>query len=390
MSKKDSHSKGKYNNAKKKKSKSGKVIAVIITIMLLAASAWAVVYLVQRGQNAIENYPGNTDATQIIETPTGHSIVEQNMPELKSDDNSDGYLDGAVYVWQNKGYETFKGSVIDAKAYAKSIDNYKKALGKNYNIYNVVVPTSTEITLPERLSKTFSNNQRENISTIFSELSMDVTPIDVYNTLGQNRNKNIYYATDKYWTQLGAYYAYTDIAKALDKKPVSIDKLSAKTPNHTFLGSHISSTISEETANGNPMLLKNPDKVTYYNLPENVKTTALIKGTESPTETNYYYNDTKQGDLPSDIYNTYECAYTVLKNSDVKNGKIAVVADKFGYSLVPFLINNYNEVHLIDIDNFERNLKNYLEENHITDVIYLNGIMSANTAAKTAKTDAMF
>ena len=74
----------------------------------------------------------------------------------------------------------------------------------------------------------------------------------------------------------------------------------------------------------------------------------------------------------------------------LQNGKIAVVADKLGYGVAPFLTANYNEVHLIDIDNFERNIKAYLEENEIKDVVYLNGVMSANTAAKTAKTDAMF
>ena len=66
------------------------------------------------------------------------------------------------------------------------------------------------------------------------------------------------------------------------------------------------------------------------------------------------------------------------------------MSDKFGYGIAPFLANNYNEVHIIDVDCFERNIKNYLEENKITEVVYLNGIMSANTAAKTAKTDAMF
>jgi len=125
-------------------------------------------------------------------------------------------------------------------------------------------------------------------------------------------------------------------------------------------------------------------------LPDSVKTTALQKGTDSPVEIAYYNADTVDGDSPSDIYNTFDCAYTILQNNKVKDGKIAIVADKFGYGIAPFLSNNYNEVHIIDIDNFERNIKNYLETNEITDVIYLNGIMSANTAAKTAKMDAMF
>lgn len=374
-------------NSAKKKSKAGKVVAIFVALILIAGSACVVSYLVRRGQNAISNYA--TVPTAATEASDSHSVTEQDMPKLSCDDNSNGYIDGAVYIWQNKGFETFKGNVADAKAYAKSISNYKTALGK-VKVYNAVVPTSTEITLPERLSKTFSNNQRENISTIIKSLSMDVTPVDVYNTLGQKRNENIYYGTDKYWTQLGAYYAYTDLAKALGKEPAELKSLKSVTPGNTFLGSHVKATVSKETTAGNPMLISNPDKVTYYSLPKGVTATALKKGDDSPAEIDYYNTETEDGSSPNDIYNTYDCAYTVLKNKDIKQGKIALVSDKFGYGIAPFLANNYNEVHIIDVDCFERNIKNYLEENKITEVVYLNGIMSANTAAKTAKTDAMF
>lgn len=380
----------KTNNKKKGKKRAGTVTAVIITIALLAGSAVSVAYLVNRGQNAILNQTGDITATEAVESSTGHTLSEQDMPALTSDDNTDGYLDGAVYIWNNKGFEAFKGSVTDAKAYAESINNYKKALGENYKVYNAVIPTSTEITLPERLSKTFSNNQRENISTIFSTLSMEVTPVDVYNTLGQKRNENLYYNTDKYWTQFGAYYGYTEIAKSLGVNITDIKDLNSITLENSFLGSHITSTISKETINGNPKLINNPDTVTYYDLPETVTVQALPKGNESLQDISYYNADLENGASPSDIYNTSDCAYTVLTNSAITEGKIAVVTDKFGYALAPFLITNYNQVHLIDIDNFERNLKNYLEDNEITTVIYINGIMSANTAAKTAKTDAMF
>lgn len=380
----------KTNNKKKGKKRAGTVTAVIIAIALLAGSATVVAYLVNRGQNAILNQPGDVTATQAVEVTSGHTLSEQDMPALTADNNSDGYLDGAVYIWNDKGFETFKGSVTDAKAYAESINNYKKALGENYKVYNVVVPTSTEIALPERLSKTFSNNQRENISTIFSSLSTDVTPIDVYNTLGQKRNENLYYNTDKYWTQLGAYYGYTEIAKSLGVTATDIKNLSPITLENSFLGSHITATISKETANGNPKLINNPDTVTYYALPETVTVQALLRGSENLQDISYYNTEFEDCASPSDIYNTSDCAYTVLTNSSISESKIAVVTDKFGYALAPFLCTNYNQVHLIDIDNFERNLKNYLEENEITTVVYLNGIMSANTAAKTAKTDAMF
>lgn len=382
---------GGKNSSKAKPKKTGTVIAVFLALVLIISSAAAVTYLINRGKRAMSDYSGSSVETTMPEEATVHKVEEKNMPVLKADDKkSEGYLDGAVYIWQNKGYEVFKGSIKDAKEYASSLNSYKRALGKSCNVYDVVVPTSTEITLPERLSKTFSNNQRENINAVITSLSMDVTPVDVYNILGEHRNEYIYFNTDKYWTPLGAYYGYKELASTLKVKPVDIESTEQINLEQNFLGSHISSTVSKETQNGNPKLLDNPDKITFFALPETVSVKALPKGSEETTDMSYYNTYLEDGASPSDIYASNDCAYTILTNSSIESGKIAVVADKFGYALAPLLTYNYSEVHLIDIDNFERNIKTYLTQNKITDVVYLNGIMSANTAAKTAKMDAMF
>ncbi len=394
MAKKEVSSKSKKvkNQKKKRKNIFGKVLAGIIAIAMLSAAGYAVFYLVQRGQNAMINYQGATEPTQATQPQqeVPHTLAMKELPLISEDDKSDGYLDGAIYIWKNKGFEVFKGNVTDAKSYANSINNYKTLLGKDYNVYNAVVPSAVEIALPERLSKTVSNNQYENISTIFSNLSEDVTPVDVYNILGEKRNEKLYYNTDKSITQLGAYYTYTALAGTLGVTAEDINSFEAVTASNNVLGSHITATVSKETKNGNPMLLENPDTVLYYSLPESVSVKAMPKASDEITETSYYNSDFSADSTPADIYNTTDCAYTVLTNSKVKDGKIAIVADKLGYGVAPFFTANYSEVHLIDIDNFERNIKAYLEENKITDVVYLNGIMSANTAAKTAKTDAMF
>ncbi len=379
------------NINKAKPKKAGTVIAVILALVLIASSAAAVTYLINRGKRAMSDYSGSSVEATMPEEATVHKVEERDMPVLKADDKkSEGYLDGAVYIWKNKGYEVFKGSVKDAKEYASSISSYKRAFGKSCRVYDVVVPTSTEITLPERLSKTFSNNQRENINAVITNLSMDVTPVDVYNILGEHRNEYIYFNTDKYWTPLGAYYSYSELASKLKIKPADLKSMEQTTLEQSFLGSHISSTVSKETQNGNPKLLDNPDKITFFALPETVSVRALPKGSEEETDMSYYNTYLEDGASPSDIYASKDCAYTVLSNSNIESGKIALVTDKFGYALAPLLTYNYREVHLIDIDNFERNIKTYITKNKITDIVYLNGIMSANTAAKTAKMDAMF
>ena len=375
-----------------RKGGSGKIIAFILALVLISGTFYTVYYLLNRGKRVMNNRSETSATTQTTEPATGHTVKETIMPKLETDDKSDGYLDGAIYIWQNKGYEIFKGTINDAHTYADSINNYKKLLGKNYKVYNMVIPNATEISLPERLSKKISNLQMENINAVILHLSPDVIPVNAYEMLGQHRNDetSLYYNTDKLWTQYGAYYAYTALTKVLDIKPIQLDTLTGSTADYKFLGSHVRATVSKETKNGNPMLISNPDTVIYYNLPDTATVTALIQGEETPVTMPYYSSELTDGLAPSDIYATKDCAYTVIRNDAIQTGKIAVVTDKYGYALSPFLSRNYSEVHLIDIDNFQRNLQTYLEENKITNVLYLNGIMSANSVSKTAKTDSMF
>ena len=105
----------------------GKITAVILALVLIVGTVYSVYYLLNRGRRVM-NTPAETPSEiQATEQTTGHTVTNTIMPKLESDDNTDdGYLDGAVYIWQNKGHEVFKGTVNNAKSYADSINNYKK------------------------------------------------------------------------------------------------------------------------------------------------------------------------------------------------------------------------------------------------------------------------
>ena len=44
---------------------------------------------------------------------------------------------------------------------------------------------------------------------------------------------------------------------------------------------------------------------------------------------------------------------------------------------------NYDEVHVIDFRYYSGSLKQYCSDNGITEVLFLNGVMSANTPLET-------
>ena len=97
-------------------------------------------------------------------------------------------------------------------------------------------------------------------------------------------------------------------------------------------------------------------------------------------DTDVYY----EGAAGSGAYITFiygDSSLFIEYNDTNKNGKkIAVVKESYGNAFVPYLTNNYEEVHIIDFRYFTQNIKEYMQENGITEILFLNNTMSANAA----------
>ncbi|MBQ1617029.1 MAG: hypothetical protein II086_07200, partial [Ruminococcus sp.] len=68
--------------------------------------------------------------------------------------------------------------------------------------------------------------------------------------------------------------------------------------------------------------------------------------------------------------------------------------ESFGNAFVPYLTYNYSEVHVMDLrtfrDNVGKSFQTYCQENGITDVLFSNGVMSANAQIQLDSISGMF
>lgn len=285
-----------------------------------------------------------------------------------------------AYIWNGAAYELFGGDEYRAQLYADSINSYQQKLS-GIKVYNMVVPNHTEMGLPQRLknSSAPSDSQAENIKQIYSKLNSSVTPINAYNKIAEHCNEYVYYNSDHHWTGLGAYYAYTAFAEATNQDVLD---LSTCTENKIegFTGSF---------ANTNDGLTT--DTVSYWTFPYNV---TMDITDSNGTTSNYdspYYQYAEAGSNTYSLFIMGDNPLTVL-HSDSEKGtgkKIAVVKESYGNAFSPYLTNNYSEVHIIDFRYFGQNLADYCKQNGITEVLYLNGIMSANTQVQLDSMDGL-
>ncbi len=297
-------------------------------------------------------------------------VIEKYV--VKDDGTDAVYLSDTVYLYGDKGYNIFGASDAGAKHYAQVVSSIAENLG-DVNVYAMVVPNHSEFGLPQRVIEDLGcTSQADNIQCIYDNMSESIVRINAYNTIADHVNEYVYFNTDHHWTGLGAYYGYKAFCEEANIKPVNIDALT-RNSIEDFRGTLYTQTLS--TA-----LYNNPDRVDYYELPMETYAYMREKTDSEMMLTDVFYAGAAPGSLTYGVFCWGDVVEFII-HSDVGTGKkIAVVKDSYGNALAPYLAANYDEVHVIDFRYWDRgNLKGYLEENGIEDVLFVNNTMSANT-----------
>lgn len=300
-------------------------------------------------------------------------------PQIK-DDKSEGEMYTSAYVWNGAAYELFGSTEQGAKNYAETINSFADKL-TGITVYDMVIPNHTEMGLPQRLKDSASSgSQAENIKSIYSKLADNVTAINAYNYLANHNSEYLYFDSDNNWSGLGAYYAYSAFADSTKQPVLSLESCTEKTVEG-FTGS-FASTIG----------VLNTDTVHYWEFPYDIQMDITDENGEVNTYEGPYYRYATGGSLTYGVFIMGDHPLTVLKSSSEKGTgkKIAVVKESYGNAFVPYLTYNYEEVHVIDFRYFTQNLKSYCQINEIDEVLFINGVMSANTQIQLDSMSSLF
>ena len=57
--------------------------------------------------------------------------------------------------------------------------------------------------------------------------------------------------------------------------------------------------------------------------------------------------------------------------------RLMILKDSFGNAIPGYLFYSFEEIHVVDYRYFGRNMKKYVEENKITDILFANNIFNA-------------
>ncbi len=284
---------------------------------------------------------------------------------------------GPVFVAGNAGYELYTFGKSTSEQYAAVINYAADMLDGTADVYDIIIPNSTGVVLPENIRKDIgTSDQQEAMNYIFSVMNSKVKKVNIYDVLKEHKSEYIYFRTDHHWTQLGAYYAYTEYCKSKGLTPKPLD-FYEKQEYPGFLGSFYADSGKA------PELAATPDTVeAYYPKATNDEIYVDKNGNEvkwsivsdvSGWGTSTKYSAFIGGDNP----------LVKITNPEITDGSACVVIkESYGNAFVPFMVDHYNYVYVIDYRYYKGKLKDFVTENKVKDVIFINNIMATGTSLR--------
>lgn len=317
---------------------------------------------------ASDTAPTVTPAPVITTTPEPAGDPEdlpEDLPDASIHNTPE--VAGTIYVADNRGFEIYYFNHGGADAYASMINTVKSKVGSQVNVYSLLAPTNFGVCLDENVQSSLGgSSQKDAFNYIYGMLDPSVRQVPVYDELVRHNAEYLYYNTDHHWTALGAYYAYRQFAQV---KGITPHELSDYTEQvyPGFLGTFYSYSNQSEA------LKNNPDTVYAY----------VPIGTNDATLTNVN-GETVNWNIVNDVseygagqkYNCFiggDNPYTEINNPSITDGSSCVIIkESYGNAFVPFLVDHYQTVYVIDYRYYQGNLTQFIQEKGVDDLLFLN------------------
>ena len=306
--------------------------------------------------------PSVTDENAASDTTAPETTAtETTTTEPKGEEIAPGvFVNGQIVVQMDGHYwgiSMYGGGSGDN--YVSYLNSFRENVGDDVNVYCMLAPTSSAFYTPSNFAQ-YNASHLDSINSIYSRLDDGILTVDAYGALEKHTDEPIYTRTDHHWQPLGAYYAAQEFAKIAEAPFETLDTMK-KVEVEGFVGSLYSFT---EDAN----LLNDPEIFTYY-VPQN--------------DFRSYYYDTSynlDGKYPFFLEMSARNSYStfmggdqkiVRVETDVDNGrKLAVIKDSYGNAEIPFYMNSFSEIYVIDMRYFDLNIYDFVKEQGITDVLF--------------------
>lgn len=225
-------------------------------------------------------------------------------------------------------------------------------------VYFALIPDKSDLyssLLPKNVP---NDSEKEVIDYCYGQ--SNATNVDIYSALSAHTDEYIFYRTDHHWTSLGAYYGLSALAESMGLPCPALD---------SYTDRHV---VSEEfygtTWSSSGFSWVDPDTMEIFvNAPESLKVTSYPQG--SPVEGKLYdFSFLEKKDKYS-MFMGGNCPMHVIETGNEDKPSLLILRDSYTDSLIPFLLDDFSEIHVLDLRYYHASLKAYIEQNDFDNVL---------------------
>lgn len=235
----------------------------------------------------------------------------------------------------------------------------------------LLVPTSG-LVMQEKLPKNARLFDQAKYIDQVQKAMKDYNFVDVRDTLMDHNDEYIYYKTDHHWTSAGACLAYDAWSERTGGEAETEDGLVKNVVSDKFRGSLYSKILNADSAY---------DEIWTYGLQKDdafgsKDCTVTI---DEKQQLDSIYDDEKLQEKDKYAYflggNYGQVHIQNQKAASKAKGKnILIIKDSFANSFVPFVTQDYENIYMVDLRYYNGDMKAYLQEHEITDVLVLYNV----------------
>lgn len=313
-------------------------------------------------------------------TPPDDESSDDPTPPDESEDE-DVYTDAGDAELLDSGYILYDGAAYHSTTYKSEV---AQAYADTYALYaqlfpdvriSVVTPPQSAINIKNPYVAAMTNDQGVILDNMESHIYGDVNFVNLRKTFEAHKGEYMYFKSDYHWTQLGAYYAYSDFAKSIGLTPTPLSSFDVTTVSTSFIGR------TNDYAHDD-RILSFYDTIYAY-MPRKTHTMTVHN---SDLSVNRVFSNCIH--VSRDSYSCFingDNPYTVINVPSNDQSKTAlVIKESSGNAFVPFLTEHYGNIIVIDPRHINIDIRELVAEKGVDDIIFH---ATASTCSRTSYND---
>lgn len=269
--------------------------------------------------------------------------------------------DGYLIEKHSKSFDTPMAHQ-NLKTLASFLETQMERLGAGH-VKAILVPNAVDI-LKDKLPPFAVSVEEEEYLKEARQVLPDGTFMDAGSVLKEHKEEELYYRTDHHWKTLGARYVYEAWAEEIGLSIAPASDYEIQTLTTDFYGT-VDAKVSG-IAQGDSIEAYMPLHPTSYSM--------VYNHDESKVKTSLYEMEYLKGRDKYGVFFGSNQPLIEITTTAKSDRKLLILKDSYANCFVPFALQDFAAVDMVDLRYFNESLKDFMETKEYTDVCVLYNV----------------